>query len=41
MSDDLAEQLAKASRESKAGKRVHMTDSEILDQYFSGLVAKR
>lgn len=35
---DLAEQLTKKSVESKAGKRSHMSEAEILKQYFTRLL---
>lgn len=37
--EDLAQQLATKSLESKAGKRAHLTETEILDQYLSRLIA--
>lgn len=37
--EDLAQQLAVKSRESKAGKRSHMSETEILDQYLPRLIA--
>ena len=37
--EDLAAQLAEKSLASKAGKRSHMTESEILEQYYTRLVA--
>ena len=37
--EDIAQQLSVKSRESKAGKRAHMTETEILDQYLPRLVA--
>lgn len=37
--EDLAQQLSVKSLESKAGKRAHMTETEILDQYLPRLVA--
>lgn len=37
--EDLACQIAKKSLESKAGKRSHMDEAEILAQYFLRLVA--
>ena len=37
--EDLAQQLSVTSIESKAGKRAHMTETEILDQYLPRLVA--
>lgn len=38
--EDLAKQLAEKSRESKAGKRAHMTEAEILEQYLPRLIAQ-
>jgi hypothetical protein len=35
---DLAEQLTEKSVESKAGKRSHMSEAEILEQYFIRLL---
>lgn len=37
--EDLAQQLATKSLESKAGKRAHMTETEILAQYLPRLIA--
>ncbi|CAN7411243.1 hypothetical protein [Duganella sp. LjRoot269] len=37
--EDLAQQLAVKSIESKTGKRAHMTETEILDQYLPRLIA--
>ncbi|MDN4039298.1 hypothetical protein [Massilia sp. YIM B02443] len=39
MCNDLAEQLVKKSLLSKAGKRAHMSETEILEQYFIRLLA--
>lgn len=39
--EDLARQLAEKSLESKAGKRSHMSEVEILDQYLPRLIATR
>lgn len=39
--EDLAMQLAAKSRESKAGKRSHMSEIEILDQYLSRLITTK
>jgi hypothetical protein len=39
--EDLARQLAEKSLESKAGKRSHMAEVEILDQYLPRLIATR
>jgi hypothetical protein len=39
--EDLARQLAEKSLESKAGKRFHMSQIEILDQYLSRLIATK
>lgn len=39
--EDLAEQLAQKSLESKAGKRSHMTEKAILAQYLPRLIATR
>lgn len=39
--EDLARQLAEKSLESKAGKRSHMSEIEILDQYLPRLIATR
>lgn len=39
--EDLARQLAEKSLESKAGKRSHMSQTEILDQYLPRLIATR
>ena len=39
--EDLAKQLAAKSLESKAGKRSHMSQIEILDQYLPRLIATR
>ncbi|WP_147375700.1 hypothetical protein [Noviherbaspirillum cavernae] len=36
--EDLANQLATKSLESKAGKRAHMTEAQILDQYLPRLI---
>lgn len=37
--EDLAQQLAVKSRESKDGKRAHMTETQMLDQYLPRLIA--
>lgn len=37
--EDLARHLAEKSLESKAGKRAHMSEVEILDQYLPRLIA--
>lgn len=37
--EDLAQQLAAKSLESKVGKRAHMTETEILAQYLPRLIA--
>jgi hypothetical protein len=39
--EDLAKQLAAKSVESQAGKRRHMSEVEILDQYLPRLIATR
>lgn len=39
--EDLARQFAQKSLDSKAGKRAHMSESEILDQYLSRLIKTR
>lgn len=39
--EDLAKQLAQKSVESKAGKRAHMSEVEILEQYLQRLIAQR
>lgn len=39
--ENLAEQLAQKSLESKVGKRSHMTEEAILDQYLPRLIATR
>jgi hypothetical protein len=39
--EDLARQLAEKSVESKLGKRAHMTEVEILDQYLRRLIGTR
>lgn len=39
--EDLAMQLAQKSVESKAGKRAHMSEVEILDQYLPRLIAQQ
>lgn len=39
--EDLARQLAEKSLESKAGKRSHMSEVAILDQYLPRLIATR
>lgn len=39
--EDLAQQLARKSLESKAGKRSHMTEANILAQYLPRLIATR
>ena len=39
--EDLAKQLSVKSLESKTGKRSHMTELEILDQYLPRLIATR
>ncbi|MGI4846016.1 MAG: hypothetical protein ACRYF7_22205 [Janthinobacterium lividum] len=39
--EDLAKQLAAKSVESKAGKRSHMSELEILDQYLPRLIATK
>lgn len=36
--EDLAQQFADASKNTKAGKRAHMSEVEILDQYFVRLL---
>jgi hypothetical protein len=36
--EDLAQQLCQKSLDSKTGKRAHMTESEILDQYLKRLL---
>lgn len=36
--EDLAKQFSKKSLESKAGKRAHMSEEEILQQYFDRLL---
>jgi len=36
---DLAKQLSEKSVSSKTGKRAHMSESEILEQYFTRLLA--
>ena len=38
MCEDLAQHLCVKSRESKAGKRSHMTEGEILDQYLERML---
>jgi hypothetical protein len=38
--EDLATQLATKSQESKAGKRAHMSEIEILEQYLPRLIAQ-
>lgn len=38
-SEDLARQVAEKALESKAGKRSHLSDVEILDQYLPRLIA--
>ncbi len=37
--EDIAQQLAVKSIESKTGKRAHMSETEILDQYLPRLIA--
>lgn len=37
--EDLAQQLSQKSLESKNGKRAHMSETEILRQYFERLIA--
>ena len=37
--EDLAQQLAVKSNESKFGKRAHMSETEILEQYLPRLIA--
>ncbi len=37
--EDLAQQLSVKSLESKSGKRSHMSETEILDQYLPRLIA--
>jgi hypothetical protein len=39
--EDLAAQLAAKSLESKAGKRAHMSEVEILEQYLPRLIAQK
>ena len=39
--EDLAQQLVVKCLESKAGKRAHMTELEILEQYLPRLIATR
>jgi hypothetical protein len=39
--EDLAKQLAAKSLESKAGKRAHMSEKEILAQYLPRLIATK
>lgn len=39
--EDLAKQLATKSVESRAGKRSHMSELEILDQYLPPLIATK
>jgi hypothetical protein len=39
--EDLAKQLSTKSVESKAGKRRHLSELEILDQYLPRLIATR
>ena len=39
--EDLAQQLAVKSRESKDGKRAHMTETQILDQYLPRLISTK
>lgn len=39
MCEDLAQQLSVKSIESKAGKRSHMSETEILEQYLPRLIA--
>lgn len=39
--EDLAIQLARKSQESKAGKRSHLSESEILSQYLDRLIKTR
>jgi hypothetical protein len=39
--EDLAKQFARKSVESKAGKRAHMTEEEILAQYLPRLIAQK
>ena len=39
--EDLAQQFSQKSLESKAGKRSHMTEQEILKQYYDRLLQKR
>ncbi len=41
MCEDLARQMSAKSLESKAGKRSHMSELEILDQYLPRLIATR
>ncbi|WP_156895512.1 hypothetical protein [Massilia putida] len=41
MCEDLARQMSAKSLESKAGKRSHMSELEILDQYLARLIATR
>lgn len=41
MCEDLAHQFAAKCRESKAGKRAHLTEVEILDQYLTRLLKTR
>jgi hypothetical protein len=39
--EDLAQNLAQKSLESKTGKRAHMTEADILDQYLPRLIAMK
>lgn len=39
--EDIAEQLAAKALESKSGKRAHMSEAAILDQYLPRLIATR
>lgn len=39
--EDLARQLSAKSLESKAGKRAHMSEIDILDQYLPRLIAQK
>lgn len=39
--EDLAKQIAQKSVESKAGKRAHMTELEILEQYLLRLIVQK
>ena len=39
--EDLAKQLSEKSLESKVGKRAHMSEADILDQYLPRLIAQK